>query len=67
MSAIYIYQVIEFLEANGFYEVATRQRGSHHRYTDGKGHNVTLAYHGKGKKSTIPKATFSSIKKQMNL
>lgn len=38
-------QVIIELTQHGFYELDHRTRGSHHRYTDGKGHYVTIAYH----------------------
>jgi predicted RNA binding protein YcfA (HicA-like mRNA interferase family) len=65
MPAIYVKQVLELLEENGFYEVVKRTRGSHHRFTDGLGHFVTVSYHNK--KDTIPPGTFNSIQKQMGL
>lgn len=65
MSAIYVKKVLKELESNGFYELDYRINGSHHRYTDGKGHYVTVSYHGK--KDLIPPGTYRSIRRQMGL
>lgn len=56
-------EVIKLLKKNGFYE--TRIVGSHHRYTDGKGHNVTVAYH-KLSDEFDPK-TYNSMMRQAGL
>ncbi|MFD1431247.1 type II toxin-antitoxin system HicA family toxin [Lacticaseibacillus yichunensis] len=36
--------VLQLLKANGFKELKNRQRGDPHRYTDGKGHMITVPY-----------------------
>lgn len=56
-------EVIKLLKQNGFSEVRTK--GSHHRYTDGKGHKVTVPFH-KLSDDLDPK-TYSSILKQAGL
>jgi predicted RNA binding protein YcfA (HicA-like mRNA interferase family) len=65
MPAIYVKQVLKELEKNGFYEIANRTNGSHHRFTNGKGNYVTLAYYGK--KDTLPPKTYKSILRQMGI
>ncbi|MEY8307442.1 type II toxin-antitoxin system HicA family toxin [Enterococcus faecium] len=65
MSAIYVKQVLKELKDNGFYELDNRTNGSHHRYTDGNGHYVSVAYYGM--KDIIPPGTYKSIRRQMGL
>lgn len=65
MPAVPIKKVLKLLKENGFYELDGRQEGSHHRYTDGKGHYVTVAYHKKS--DTVFAGTYNSILKQMGL
>lgn len=65
MPAIYAKQVLNELKENVFYELDNRTNGSHHRYTDGKGHYVTVAYHGL--KDVIPPGTYKSIRRQMGV
>lgn len=58
-------QVLKLLKKHGFVEVTVRQNGDHHRFSDGLGHHVTLAY--SSLKDTIPPKTYAQILKQMGL
>ncbi|MDR0854283.1 MAG: type II toxin-antitoxin system HicA family toxin [Clostridiales Family XIII bacterium] len=63
MPAIYIKDVLTLLKRNGFEE--TRCTCDHHRFEDGEGHKVSVAY--SSMKDTIPPKTYGSILAQMGL
>lgn len=65
MSAIYAKDVLDLLKKHGFIEISERTRGDHHRYIDGKGHNVSVPY--TSKKDVIRKGTYNNILKQMGV
>jgi len=58
-------EALLILKENGFHEISGRVRGDHHRFTDYKGHFVTVAF--SNKKSIIPPKTFGEILKQAGL
>lgn len=53
-------EVLQLLNHNGFIE--TRIVGDHHRFTDGQGHYVTLAY--TRPKDVIHPKTYQTIRRQ---
>lgn len=56
--------MVKLLESNGFHKI--RSKGSHFRYTDDKGHKVTIPA-GHGMKEVLKPGTEKSIKKQAGL
>lgn len=56
--------MVKLLESNGFRKI--RSKGSHFRYTDDKGHKVTIPA-GHGMKEVLKPGTLKSIKKQAGL
>jgi len=56
-------EVLQLLNATGFIE--TRIVGDHHRFTDGRGHHVTVAY--TRLKDVIHPKTYQSICRQAGL
>lgn len=63
MSQVKVKHVLDLLKKNDFKEI--RQVGDHHRFSDNKGHKVTVAY--ASKKATIPPKTYNTILKQAGL
>ncbi|RLK62539.1 type II toxin-antitoxin system HicA family toxin [Atopobacter sp. AH10] len=63
MSERDVKELLKLVKKLGFSEV--RCKGDHHRYEDGKGHKVTIAYSKKSQ--TIPKMTYNEILKQLGL
>ncbi|HAT54553.1 MAG TPA: toxin HicA [Lactobacillus sp.] len=60
-----VVDVLKQLKRNGFLELKDRQVGDHHRYTDNKGHKVTVKY--ASKKASVPPKTYNAILKQAGL
>ena len=56
-------EVLKQLKANGFIEI--RVRGDHHRFTDGKGHFVTVPF--AKLKDTIAPGTYNARMEQAGL
>lgn len=55
--------VLEMLKDRGYYALPNRTKGDHHRFTDGKGHKVTVPY--SRLKDNIYDDTYNYILKQM--
>ncbi|BDR59560.1 type II toxin-antitoxin system HicA family toxin [Xylocopilactobacillus apicola] len=62
MTEIKAGDVLKMLKSNGFKELKSRTNGDHHRFTDDKGHKVTVPF--TSKKDTILQDTYKSILKQ---
>ena len=61
---ITVREMIRLLESKGFREI--RSKGSHFRYTDGKGHYVTIPA-GHGMKTVLKPGVEKSIRRQAGL
>mgnify|MGYP004510859323 CR=1 FL=1 len=61
---ITVREMIRLLESIGFREI--RSKGSHFRYTDGKGHYVTIPA-GHGMKTVLKPGVEKSIRRQAGL
>ncbi len=61
---ITVREMIRLLESKGFREI--RSKGSHFRYTDGKGHYVTIPV-GHGMKEVLKPGVERSIRRQAGL